>query len=129
MQLHSVMKTWVAAGVLTLLAWPAAHAVTLTPQQIWVTAANSFGNSVYNLTLSSAGLINGTQAVNTDGSSGGHELFDALVWVPNSATGTLDLIVADAAKSQIVRYSGPSYGTSTPIFTWSKTNPGPNNPV
>jgi uncharacterized protein YjdB len=96
-------------------------------QQLTVTAANAYRDSVYNLTLSGAGLINGTQTVNTDGAN--HGAFDALVWVPNSFTSTLDLIVADATKGQIVRYSGPNYGISSTIFSWTTQGSGPAHPV
>jgi hypothetical protein len=84
-----------------------------------VTAANADGDSIYDLTLTvnktaTGALISATQSINTDG--GKHGSFDALVWAPNSFTGTLDLIVADASKGQILRYSGPNYGTSTAIL-------------
>ena len=95
-----------------------------------VTAANTIGNSIYNLKLSTSSppnpnsaLISGTQApLNSDGAK--HGAFDAIVWAPNSYTGTLDLIASDIVKSQIVRYSGPSYGTGTVIFNWAAKGKG-----
>jgi Bacterial Ig-like domain (group 2) len=96
-------------------------------QQLTVTGANAFRDSVYNLPLNSNGVISGTQPLNTDG--GNHGTFDALVWAPNSVSGTLDLIVADATKGQIVRYSGPQYGISNVVFTYTGKGSGPAHPV
>jgi len=95
-----------------------------------VTAANTIGNSIYNLKLSTSSppnpnsaLISGAQApLNSDGAK--HGAFDAIVWAPNSFTGTLDLIASDIVKSQIVRYSGPKYGTGTVIFSWAAKGKG-----
>jgi hypothetical protein len=97
-----------------------------------VTAANAAGDSIYDLTLAvnktaTGALISATQSINTDG--GKHGSFDALVWAPNSSTGTLDLIVADASRGQILRYSGPNYGTSTAIFTYTSKGSGPPSPT
>ena len=97
-----------------------------------MTAANADGDSIYDLTLTvnktaTGALISATQSINTDG--GKHGSFDALVWAPNSFTGTLDLIVADASKGQILRYSGPNYGTSTAIFTYTSKGSGPPFPA
>ena len=47
--------------------------------------------------IKTGALISATQSINTDG--GKHGSFDALVWAPNSFTGTLDLIVADASSA------------------------------
>jgi hypothetical protein len=105
--------------------------LSITPadaaQQITVTAANAFRNSVYNLALNNNGVISSTQPLNTDG--GNHGAFDALAWAPNSKTSTLDLIVADAAKGQLVRYAGPHYGVSSVIFTYNGKGSGPAHPV
>ena len=102
----------------------------VAPQQLTVTAANASGDSIYDLSLaagSGGALISGIQTLNSDG--GKHGSFDALVWSPNAFTGTLDLIVADAAKGQILRYAGPNYGTSTIIFTYTKKGSGPARPA
>jgi sugar lactone lactonase YvrE len=129
MSARAAMVRLAAARLLScttaLFALASANAAPLT-----VTAANSDGNLIYDLTLSSKGLITAitTPTINTSKDAGTRGMFDALVWVPNSYTGTLDLLVADSAKGQIVRYSGPSYGTGTAIYTWSKTAPGPGNP-
>jgi hypothetical protein len=114
-----------------LLILASAHgATTYQGAPLQVTVSNTVGNSIYNLKLSTNGpsspnsaLISGTQApLNTDG--GKHGSFDAIVWVPNSQTGTLDLIASDILKGQIVRYSGPSYGTGTVIFNWAAKGKG-----
>ncbi len=99
-------------------------------QQLLVTGANSNGNAIFDLNLAGTppliGNKNGATPINKDGSS--HGSFDALVWVPNSYTNTLDLIVADAKKGTIVYYSGPSYGTATTLYTGSKSSAGPSQP-
>jgi hypothetical protein len=108
----------------------AAAATPVTPQQLTVTAANAAGDSIYDLSLatgSSGALISGIQALNSDGVK--HGSFDALVWSPNAFTGTLDLIVADATKGQILRYAGPNYGTSSMIFTYTGKGSGPAYPA
>jgi beta-lactam-binding protein with PASTA domain/sugar lactone lactonase YvrE len=94
--------------------------------ELQVAAANSDGNSLYDLTLSSSGLISGSSALNTDGSK--HGSFQSLAYLPNAVTGTLDLIVADAQKQAILRYSGPKYGTSTTIYSWPGLGKGPAQP-
>jgi hypothetical protein len=118
----------VAACAIACLGIAAANAAP----QLTVTAGNAAGGSVYNLPLTASttaggALISTTQPINTDGAQ--HGVFDALTWVPNSNSGTLDLVVADASKGQIVRYSGPNYGTSTPLFTWTTKGSGPAHPV
>jgi Bacterial Ig-like domain (group 2) len=118
---HSMARLGICAAA--LFAFTAADAA----QQITVTAANAFRDSVYNLPLNNNGLIGGTQSLNTDGRN--HGTFDALVWAPNSVTGTLDLIVADATKGQIVRYAGPNYGVSSVIFNYTHKGSGPAHPV
>jgi hypothetical protein len=108
---------------IALLAFHSANAA----QQLTVTAANALRDSIYNLPLNSSGLISGTQSLNSDG--GNHGSFAALVWAPNSVTGTLDLIVADATKGQIVRYAGPNYGVSSVVFSFTQKGSGPAHPV
>ena len=108
----------------------AVAATPVTPQQLTVTAANASGDSIYDLSLAtgaSGALISGIQALNSDG--GKHGSFDALVWSPNAFTGTLDLIVADATKGQILRYAGPNYGTSSVVFSYSGKGSGPAYPT
>jgi hypothetical protein len=105
-------------------------APVVTPEQLTITAANAAGDAIYNLALTpgkTGALITATHALNTDGSK--HGSFDALVWSPNSVTGTLDLIVADATKGQILKYAGPSYGTSSVLFAYSGKGSGPAYPA
>jgi hypothetical protein len=102
----------------------------VTPQQLTVTAANASGDSIYDLSLTTSGssaLISAAAALNSDG--GKHGSFDALAWSPNAFTGTLDLIVADATKGQILRYAGPNYGSSSVIFTFTTKDSGPAFPT
>ena len=83
-----------------------------------VTAANSVGNSVYDVTSFATPPCTtncGTTAVlNSDGSS--HGSFSSVVQVTNLATGTVDVLVADASQGQIIRYT-PAYNSAnnTPL--------------
>ena len=112
------------------------HAQTVPVEQFGLTAVNSNGNALYNVTVTpntpanTGALITGTAVLNTDAAAQGS--FFAVARVPNSVTSAMDLIVADAANSRILRYPGPgpaSYAVSTPIFTWSKKGPGPRYPI
>ncbi len=106
-----------------LLSGGVAHA----GNQFLVTVANGVGNSIYDLTETANGaLITGATAINTDGAT--HGRFDSLVWVPNATTGSLDLLVADATKGQILRYAGPNYGTATVVYSHASTPQGPAQP-
>jgi hypothetical protein len=78
-----------------------------------VTAANLVGDSVYDVTAFSPSGPGATTALNSDGST--HGVFAALVYMPNSAGGS-DVLVADAAKGQIVRYKA---GSTTSTLVWS----------
>lgn len=78
-----------------------------------VTAANLVGDAVYDVTAFTPSGPGTTTALNTDGSS--HGAFTSLVYAPNSAGGT-DVLVADAAKGQIVRYKA---GSTTSTLVWS----------
>jgi YVTN family beta-propeller protein len=117
-----------AAWAVAVLAFGSATAAPVAPQQLTVTAANAFGNSIYDMTLTSGAsagtaLISGATGLNTDGAQ--HGIFDALVWVPNSHTNTLDLVAADLLRGQLVKYAGPNYGASTLISSWSRHEAGP----
>jgi hypothetical protein len=79
-----------------------------------VTAGNSVGNSVYDVTTfgaatcqSNCGTIN---PLNSDGAK--HGSFSSVVLVTNSATGTVDVLVADSTKGQVIRYT-PAYNSSS----------------
>lgn len=136
----TVVRSSLAMLVIGLGAWltvvSAARAQTVSVQQFGVTAVNSTGNALYNVTLtpnaspSTGALITGTQVLNTDASTHGN--FFAVARAQNPVTSALDLIVADPTDSQIVRYPGPgpaSYATASPIFTWSGTGSGPKYPI
>ena len=96
-------------------------ATTADAEFLRVTAANSIDNSVYDVTsFATPGTIS---PLNSDGSS--HGSFTSLVHVANPATGTVDVLVADAKLGQIIRYT-PAVGT-TPASTqvvWSYTTSG-----
>ncbi|HEY2462786.1 MAG TPA: Ig-like domain-containing protein [Steroidobacteraceae bacterium] len=126
----------VSVGLAALLAFASLHAQTVPVQQFGVTAVNSNNNALYNVvvtpnaTAGSGALITGTQTLNSDGAAQGN--FFAVTRVSNSVTSALDLIVADASNSRILRYPGPgpaSYAASTPIFTFSRQHHGPKYPI
>jgi hypothetical protein len=122
------------------------------PDQLLVTSANSDGSAVLDLNVSPSSpnppftpkISNTTTQLNSVADAKNHSRFDALVWVSNPYCKTLDLIVADAAKGQIVRYPGPTTQTlsscytttgaptvnptAQSIFTWVKPKPGQPSP-
>jgi Bacterial Ig-like domain (group 2) len=125
-----------AAGTAALLAFASLHAQTVPVEQFGLTAVNSNGNSLYNVSVTpntpanTGALITGTTVLNTDGGAQGS--FFAVARVPNSVTSAMDLIVADAQNGRILRYPGPgpaSYAVATPIFTWSHQGSGPKYPI
>jgi len=125
-----------AVGAAAMLAFASLHAQTVPVEQFGLTAVNSNGNALYNVTVtpntppSNGALITGTAVLNTDGAA--HGSFFAVARVPNSVTSAMDLIVADAENGRILRYPGPgptSYAVSTPIFTWSHQGSGPKYPL
>ena len=105
--------------------------------QFGVTVVNANGNALYDVNLKSDGKpypntgavidpSNPTTVLNTDSAT--HGSFDAVVRAPNAYSNTVDLIVADTSRYQIVRYPGtyPTlYQTSSPIFTYSGKGLGP----
>src|SRR5580692_6854297 len=128
--------TRLTIGAAALLAFASANAQTVPVQQFGLTAVNSNGNSLYNVTVTpnapanTGALITGTQPLNTDGAAQGD--FFAVVRVANSFTSALDLIVADPGNARILRYPGPgpaSYAVASPIFTWSRQSSGPKYPI
>jgi hypothetical protein len=133
MDFHTAKKF---LSALPLLAFASLHAQTVPVQQFGLTAVNSNGNALYNVTVtpntpaSTGALITGSSVLNTDGAAQGS--FFAVARVPNSVTSAMDLIVADAENSRILRYPGPgpaSYAVATPIFTWSHQSSGPRYPL
>ena len=133
------LLTRFSANRLILCAWAwlsfgTALAAPITPQPLTVVAANSLGNSIYGMTLTTGSktataLITGTTSLNTDGAK--HGIFDALVLVPNAQTNTLDLVAADLLNGQMVKYAGPNYGVSSVISAWTQHRSGaqPSTPV
>jgi hypothetical protein len=128
--------TQLAVSAAALLAFASLHAQTVPVEQFGLTAVNSNGNALYNVTVTpntpanTGALITGTAVLNTDAAAQGS--FFAVARVPNSVTSAMDLIVADAANSRILRYPGPgpaSYAVATPIFTWSHQGSGPKYPL
>jgi uncharacterized protein YjdB len=125
-------RTAAKFGLFTLAVLACAAATADPVPQFGVTAVNAQGNALYNVTMTpnaianTGALITATTQLNTDAAS--HSQFFAVVRAPNSVTSALDLIVADAAKYQIVRYAGPgpTYQPSTTIFSYSKKGSGPN---
>jgi hypothetical protein len=131
------------AGLLCLVA-------SADADQLQVTGANFSGNAVYDLGISPSSttpikplIASTTTLINNPADETTHGAFDALVWVPNSICKSLDLIAADATKSQIVRYAGASTvaGCYTPtngtpsvnptaqiLFKWTKVGSGPALP-
>jgi hypothetical protein len=134
MDFQSATKT--LSALLSVLAFAAAGAQTVPVQQFGLTAVNSNGNALYNVTVTpntpanTGALISGTQVLNTDGAAQGD--FFAVTRVPNSVTSALDLVVADPGNGRILRYPGPgptSYAAGTSIFTWSRQGSGPKYPI
>src|ERR1035438_8808610 len=96
------------AGAVLFFAFASAQA-----DQLLVTAANAVGNAVFDLNISPSGttpptpiISSTTTRINTAADAAAHGSFDALVWVPNAYCKSLDLVAADSAKGQIVRYQG-----------------------
>ncbi|HEY2780613.1 MAG TPA: Ig-like domain-containing protein [Steroidobacteraceae bacterium] len=124
------------AAAAALLAFASVHAQTVPVEQFGLTAVNSNGDALYNVTVTpntpanTGALITGTQVLNTDAATQGS--FFAVARVPNSVTSAMDLIVADAENGRILRYPGPgpaSYAVATPIFTWTHQSSGPKYPL
>jgi hypothetical protein len=125
-----------AIGAAALLTVASLHAQTVPVEQFGLTAVNSNGNALYNVSVTpntpanTGALITGTTILNTDGGAQGS--FFAVARVPNSVTSAMDLIVADAEHGRILRYPGPgpgSYAVATPVFTWSHQGSGPKYPI
>ena len=108
------------------LALAAVLLATAAPAEtLRVTAANSVGNLVYDVTsFVPPGTIS---PLNTDGAS--HGSFSSVVLTPNLTTGTVDVLVADFTKGQIIRYT-PALGATAASTTlvWSYNGSGPINP-
>jgi hypothetical protein len=103
----------------TLAGTPAGTALsnisaTVTVQVISrVTAANSVGDLLYDVTAFAPSGPGATTPLNTDGAA--HGSFSSVVYAPNAA-GSMDVLVADAGKGQIVRYKA---GSTTSTLVWN----------
>jgi plastocyanin len=107
-----------ACALLAALAVSTAHA-----EFVRVTATNAVGNSVYDVT-SFAPPAGTTVPLNSDGAS--HGSFVAVIQVANLSAGTVDVLVADATKGQIIRYTpqvGATPASETVVWTYSGTGP------
>ncbi len=93
---------------------------TVQAGSLRVTAVNADGNAVYDVNFSGAGGT--TTTLNTDPAV--HNSFRSMAYIPNAATGRLDLLVADTLGGAIVRYAGAS-GASTTVWN---SGSGPRHP-
>lgn len=105
-----------ALGLAGLFASTQAEAQTLR-----VTAANASNSATYDVTFSGNGGFITT--LNNDANR--HVSFRSLVFIPNAATGKVDLLVADTSRGEIVRYAD-AQGSSTRV--WNSTTGGPPYP-
>ena len=99
---------------------------SVSAQSLRVTAANSSSpNAVYDV------LFRAAQTTLLNGDGNAFKSFHSLVFVPNSASGGVDLLVADTTGGSIVRYFSPS-GTppvsATLVWRSTSTVPGPRQP-
>ena len=91
-------------------------------QSLRVTAANASNDQIYDVTFVGTGGY--VTDLNTDQNL--FNSFRSLVFTPNASTGTVDLLIADTLKGEIVRYPG---GSSTGTVIWSTSQgPGPQFP-
>ncbi len=110
------------------LALAAVLLATASPAEtLRVTAANAVGNLVYDVTsFVPPGTIS---PLNTDGAS--HGSFSSLVLVPNVSKGTVDVLVTDVLRDQIIRYTpalGSTPATTTLVWSRQSCGAGPNAP-
>jgi hypothetical protein len=106
-----------AIGLTALLVSASVHA-----QALRVTAANAANSSVYDVNFAGSG---GTiTTLNTDQNQ--HVSFRSLVFIANTLTGKIDLLVADTSSGEIVRYANAS-GAATPVWS-TAVGPGPRYP-
>jgi hypothetical protein len=119
MRFHKIGAHFICAS----LAIAAAIAVgTAHAQSLRVTAANASNDQVYDVTFVGTGGY--TTVLNTDQNL--YNSFRSLVFIPNAQSGTVDLLVADTLKGEIVRYPGAS-GAGTVIWSTSQGS-GPEYP-
>ena len=104
-------RSWFGAIALTLVPL-LLTSMPVSAQAIRITAANSSNSAVYDVTFSgSGGSIN---VLNTDQSA--HVSLQSLVFRPNTATGQIDLLVADTSRGEILLYAG-AVGEAQVVWT------------
>jgi hypothetical protein len=114
-------KSWLLSVVLlgTLSLLPAGE---VRAQALRITAANASNSAVYDVTFSGSG---GSIAVlNNDANQ--HVSFRSLVFVANTQTGKIDLLMTDTSRGEIVRYADGT-GAATLVFS-AASGSGPQAP-
>jgi hypothetical protein len=104
-------------GVFCLFIAAGAHA-----QALRVTAANASNSAVYNVTFSGSG--GSITVLNNDANQ--HVSLRSLVFIPNTETGKIDLLVSDTSRGEIVRYANAT-GAATVVWS-TASGPGPTYP-
>jgi hypothetical protein len=106
-----------AVGLAALLISTSVHA-----QALRVTAANASNSSVYDVNFAGSG--GSITRLNTDQNQ--YVSFRSLVFIANTLTGKIDLLVADTSSSEIVRYANAT-GVATSVWS-TAVGPGPRYP-
>jgi hypothetical protein len=91
-------------------------------QALRVTAANASNSAVYDVTFAGSG--GSISILNNDANQ--HVSLRSLVFIPNTATGQIDLLVSDTARGEILRYAN-STGAATVVWS-TAIGPGPTYP-
>ena len=107
----------VVLGVFCLFIAAGAHA-----QAMRVTAANASNSAVYDVAFAGSG--GSISILNTDANR--HVSLRSLVFIPNTQTGKIDLLVSDTSRGEIVRYAN-STGAATVVWS-TASGPGPTYP-
>ena len=97
-------------------------AATTYAQSLRITAANASNDQIYDVTF--VGTGGSTTVLNTDQNL--YTSFRSLVFIPNASSGTVDLLVADTLRGEIVRYTSAA-GAGTVIWSTAQ-GPGPVSP-
>lgn len=116
-RIYSRLSRWML-GLVAILLLTDVHA-----QALRVVAANASNSSVYELNFSGSG--GSITELNTDQNA--YVSFRSLVFLPNTSTGKIDLLVADTSRGVIVRYAD-AQGVGTPIWSAGTGTAGPTYP-